>query len=106
DRCPKVGDGRHSVLLCQSNYKWVMDKVERIRRNDQPAARLASKFGDSVFYFAYVANRGRRHLNRDRPRHGLERTQVEVIIGGRIRIEHKCSPSNAGGDLFEHLLET
>jgi hypothetical protein len=57
DGCPKVVDGRHSVLLCQSNYKWVMDKVERIRRNDQPTARLASKFGDSVFYFGYVANR-------------------------------------------------
>jgi hypothetical protein len=42
-----------------------MDKGEHIRRNDQPAARLASKFGESLFDFGGVANRGRRHLNRD-----------------------------------------
>jgi hypothetical protein len=42
-----------------------MDSVERVRRNNQPAAWLASKFGNSIFDFGRGANRGRRHLNRD-----------------------------------------
>jgi hypothetical protein len=38
---------------------------EVIERNDQAAARLTSKFGDCLFDFGGVANRGSRHLNRD-----------------------------------------
>src|SRR6266487_820127 len=80
-----------------------MDKGERVRRNDQAAARLASKFGDSLFDFGCVANRRRRHLNCDWPRHGLERTQVDVIMGGRVRVEHEFDARDAGGGLFENL---
>jgi hypothetical protein len=58
-------DGRHPVLLRQSDQQLVMDKGERVPRNDQAAARLTSKFGDSLFDFGGVANRGRRHLNRE-----------------------------------------
>jgi hypothetical protein len=53
------------VLLRQPDEQFVMDKGERIRRNDQAAARVASKFGDSLFDFGGVANRGLRHLNCD-----------------------------------------
>jgi hypothetical protein len=53
------------VPLRQPDEQWVMNYGERVRRNDQPAARLASKFGDSLFNFGRVANRGRRHLNCD-----------------------------------------
>jgi hypothetical protein len=42
-----------------------MDNGERVRRNDQPAARVASKLGKNFFRFGCVANRGRRHLNSD-----------------------------------------
>jgi hypothetical protein len=42
-----------------------MDNGERVRRNDQAATRLASKFGDSLFDFGGVANRRRRHRNCD-----------------------------------------
>jgi hypothetical protein len=60
------------MLLRQPDEQVLMDNRERVRRNDQPAARLASKFGDSLFDFGGVANRGRRHLNCDRPRLSLE----------------------------------
>src|SRR5262249_27581450 len=80
-----------------------MDNGERVRRNDQPAAWLASKFGNSLFDFGGVANRRSRHVNGDWPWHGLERTQVDVIMGGRLRVEHEYGASNAGGGLFEHL---
>jgi hypothetical protein len=45
--------------------KVLMDNRVRVRRNDQPAAQLASKFGESLFDFGGAANRGRRHLNCD-----------------------------------------
>src|SRR5262249_49740727 len=35
--------------------------------------------------------------------HGLERTQVDVIRGRRVWVEHECSARNAGGGLFEYL---
>ena len=58
-------DRRHSVLLRQPNEQLVVDDGERVRRNDQTAAWLAPKFGESGFDFARVANRGRRHLSCD-----------------------------------------
>src|SRR5262249_2742679 len=81
----------------------MMENGERVRCNDQTAARLASKFGHSRFDFARVANRGRRYLSCDWPRHGLERTQVEIILGGHVWVEHECGARNAGGRLLEHL---
>ena len=58
-------DGWQPMLLCQSDEQLVMDNGERIGRNDQPAARLTSKFGDRLLNFGSVANWGRRHLNCD-----------------------------------------
>jgi hypothetical protein len=51
DVCPKAVDSGHSVLLRQPDEQLVMDNGERVRRNDQAAARLASEFGDSSFDF-------------------------------------------------------
>jgi hypothetical protein len=53
------------VLLRQPNEQLVMDNGERVRRNDQTAARLAPKFGESRFNFVRVANGGCRHLSCD-----------------------------------------
>ena len=39
------------MLLRQPNEQLVMDNGERVRRNDQTAARLAPKFGESRFDF-------------------------------------------------------
>src|SRR5262249_12070717 len=69
------------MLLRQPDEQVLMDNGERIRRNDQPAARLASELGDSLFDFRGVANRRRRHVNCDWPWHGFERTQVNVVMG-------------------------
>src|SRR5262249_9444228 len=80
-----------------------MGKVKRVRRYDQPAARLASKFGDSLLDFGGVANRGRRAPNCHSPWRGFERTQVDVIMGSRLRVEHEYGASNGGGGLFEYL---
>jgi len=63
--CPKEVDGRQSVLLRQPDEQVLMDNGERVRRNDQAPARLTSKFGDRLFNFGGVANRGRRYLNCD-----------------------------------------
>ncbi len=53
------------MLLRQPNEQVLMNNGERVRRNDQTPARLTSKFGDRLFNFGGVANRGRRHLNCD-----------------------------------------
>ena len=63
DGCPKEVNGRQSVLLRQPDEQMLMDNYECVRRNDQPAARLASKFDNSLFDFGGVANRGRRYLD-------------------------------------------
>src|SRR5262249_59761317 len=54
--CAEGVDGRHAVLPRQPHEQLVMDNGERVRRNDQAAARLASKFGDDLFGFGCVAN--------------------------------------------------
>src|SRR5262245_20894316 len=73
-----------------------MNNSERVRRNDQSTAWLTSKFGESLFDFGCVANRGRGHLNCDCPWLGLERAQEDVIMGGSIWVKHECGARNAG----------
>src|SRR5262249_61477916 len=91
------------MLLRQPDEQLVMENGERVRRNDQAAARLASKFGDSLFDFGGVADRGLRYLNCDLPRLGLEWTQGDIIRRGRVPVVHEGRARNAGGGLFGYL---
>src|ERR1700722_3615351 len=78
-----------------------MGEYECTRCYEQAAAWLGGSLGNGVFNLGVGVHAHRRHIKPERLSLGLQRAEVDLIIGIVVRIKDKSSSHDTWCDLFE-----